>query len=369
MQAAQLICPVDHVKAIFPFPSHHLQPVIDFISNNMPLPAEDMPFPVGTVTSDGRLDMCKQQLGVQGIELVATALKSNRVIKHLLLGTNAFGNPGADAVANLIAANNTIETVYLGCNYIEQTGCKAICEALEENQSVKSIWFKRNPVGAESMSSIIKLLSKNKQIRTLDLVNTCAGNGFHTLLEYMEENDTIERLYLSGNYFTADTMKYVNKMLVRNKHLKSLYVSVNDIGDDGVETLIPGLTSNTSLEELSLASCGIADKGMQLLFTSLKANNRIKSLDLGYAPSTRALGAKANQLSPEAAGLLIEFVSEQNRIMHLNLCKMNITETDKHILKEEIEKREGGSVTMNGYQSKRIYPVHPDSKAIKSVYR
>lgn len=369
MQTAPILCPVDHVTMTFPFPQHHLQPVIDFINSNAPLPATDTAFPVGTITPDGRLDLCKQKLGVAGIQLVAAALKNNRVIKHLLLGTNAFGNPGATAVAELIAVNNTIETVYLGCNYIEQAGCKAICEALQENTSVKSVWFKRNPIGAESMPAIIELLRKNSNIRTVDLVNTGAGEGFHTLLEYLAENDTVERLYLSGNYLTAAAMKYVGKMLSVNKHLKSLYVSVNNIGDEGVAELAPGLINNTSLKDLSLASCGITGKGMELLFTALRANNNIKSLDLGYAASTKALGAKANELSSAAAKLLVEYITTQTNLKNLNLGKMSLFEDHSNILRSVIEERNAGHLHMNGYQSKSRYAAHPDSRAIKSVYR
>lgn len=147
MQNQPIICPVEYVKKDFPFTRQELQPVLDFLYANQPLPALDLPFPVGTVTADGRLDMCKRQLGIEGIQLVTNALKHNHTVKHILLGTNAFGNTGATAVADMLKVNSTVETVYLGCNYIEDEGCAAICEALEQNQTVKSTWFKRNPVG------------------------------------------------------------------------------------------------------------------------------------------------------------------------------------------------------------------------------
>ncbi|MCS3796473.1 hypothetical protein [Niastella sp. OAS944] len=367
MQPNQILCPVDYVKADFPFPQQNLQPVIDFLNSNAPLPEANTAFPVGTITVDGRLDMCKQQLGIRGLELVAAPLMNNQVVKHLLLGTNAFGNTGAAAVAELVAANSSIETVYLGCNYIEQEGCKAICEAVEASPNVKSIWFKRNPIGAESMPAIIKMLAGNKQLRTLDLVNTCAGEGFHLLFEYMENNDSVERLYLSGNYLTATAMKYAGKMLAHNKHLRSLYLSVNNIGDEGVAELVPGLAVNTTLEELSLASCGITGKGMELLFTTLKANSNLKSLDLGYAPSTKVLGAKANELSAASAALLVAFIERQPSLINLNLGKMNLPEAERNKLIEEMSKR-NGSLEMSRYQS-GAYPAHEDSKAIKSVYR
>jgi len=368
MQPDQILCPVDKVKADFPFPLQNLQPVIDFLNSNAPLPVTNTAFPVGTITTDGRLDMCKQQLGIRGLELVAAPLMNNQVVKHLLLGTNAFGNTGAAAVAELVAANHSIETVYLGCNYIEQEGCQAICEAVEASHNVKSIWFKRNPIGAESMPAIIKMLSGNKQLRTLDLVNTCAGEGFHRLFEYMENNDSVERLYLSGNYLTATNMKYVSKMVARNKHLKSLYLSVNNIGDEGIAELIPGLAISATLEDLSLASCGITGKGMELLFTTLQANCNLKSLDLGYAPSTKVLGAKANELSAASAALLVAFIEEKPNLINLNLGKMNLPEVDRNKLIEEMNKR-NGSFEMSRYRSERTYPAHEDSKAIKSVYR
>ncbi|OQP46824.1 hypothetical protein A4H97_04695 [Niastella yeongjuensis] len=368
MQPNQIHCPVDHVKADFPFPQKNLQPVIDFLNSNAPLPAINTAFPVGTITADGRLDMCKQQLGIRGLEQVAIPLMNNQVVKHLLLGTNAFGNVGAAAVAKLVAANHSIETVYLGCNYIEQEGCKAICEAVEVSPSVKSIWFKRNPIGAESMPAIIKMLSGNKQLRTLDLVNTRAGEGFYILFEYMEQNDSVERLYLSGNFLTANTMKYVGKMLARNKHLKSLYLSVNNIGDEGVAALIPGLAVNSTLEELSLASCGITGKGMELLFTTLQTNDNLKSLDLGYAPSTKVLEAKANELSDASAALLVELIERRPNLINLNLGKMSLPEVERNRLIEAMSRR-NGSLEMSRYQSEKTYPAHADSIAIKSVYR
>lgn len=325
MQNHPVVCPVDYVKDTFPFHRSDLDPVLAYLENNQPLPVTNLVFPVGTVTTDGRLDMCKQQLGVEGVQLVAAALRQNTQIKHILMGTNAFGNPGAKAVADLVSVNHTIETVYLGCNYIEQAGAAALCEALSGNQSVKSMWLKRNPIGSQSMKNIVQLLQQNPHLRTLDLVNTCAGEGFLTLLEYLKENRTVERLYLSGNYLTADMMIPVSDMLIANKHLKSLFLSVNNIGDKGVAHLVRGLQQNTTLEQLSLSSCGIEAEGMQLLHDLLSARPYLKWIDLGYAPSTKALGAKGNLP------------------LHLSAMKDFPASTGDF--------------------------VHPDSKAIKSVYR
>lgn len=353
-----ILCPVDQVIHHF---EGDLQPVLDFLLSNQPLPSTDKVFPVGTITADGRLDMCKQKLGVAGITRVTAALQKNQVIKHVLLGTNAFGNPGAMEIGALLKINTTIETVYLGCNYIESEGCKAICEALEQNNTVKSLWFKRNPIGAESIPSLIRLLQRNKNIRTLDLVNTGRGEGIPELLQYLGSNISIERLYISGNYLTAQTMKFVSDMLMENKHLRSLYVSVNDFGNEGVENLLPGLIVNTTLKELSLASSGITDEGVQQLCAALKIHNSLNMLDLGYAASTRAVGAKANKIAAEGAAAIMELSALQS----LNLTRTGFPkDMIQHIIQKDIP-----HVVVDGMPAKGVGYMHPDSRAIKSVYR
>lgn len=107
---------------------------------------------------------------------------------------------------------------------------------------------------------------------------------------------------------------------------------------------------------------------MELLFTALQANNTIKSLDLGYAPSTKVLGAKANELSAAAATLLVEFIERKPHLINLNLGKMSLPEVERNKLIKAMNKR-NGSLEMSRYQSEKTYPAHADSKAIKSVYR
>lgn len=354
-----IICPVDHVIEEC---QGDLQPVIDFIATNQPLPATDKVFPVGTVTADGRLDLCKQKLGIQGMTRIAAALQQNHVIRHVLLGTNAFGNPGAMALAAVLRVNTTIETVYLGCNYMESTGCIALCEALEHNSTVKSIWFKRNPIGADSIPAIIRLLEQNHHIRTLDLVNTCVGEALHDLLHYLGNNHTLERLYLSGNHLTAATMVHVNQMLLQNKHLKALFLSVNNFGDEGVKALIPGLSENKTLKEVSFASCGVSDEGVQLLCHALANNPNLVMLDLGYAPSTRVLGAAANQVAAGGVAAIMQL----SYLESLNLTRTSLSADLRALLtaQENIP-----HVVMDGMPRKGDMIIHPDSKAIKSVYR
>jgi Ran GTPase-activating protein (RanGAP) involved in mRNA processing and transport len=360
----KIICPVIN-SDISPILLENIEPIIQYLKSNQNLPDFPLIFPIGTVTDDGRLDLCKQNLGVDGAAIIVNALKNNPSVKHLLLGTNKIGNEGAKALTDVIQQNTALETLYLGCNNIESEGAIAICAALEENKDIKSLWFKRNPIGKESVPALIQLLKKNKNIRTLDLVNTCLEDGFYDLFDYLKENNSIERLYLSGNYLTPEHCAALAKTLIHNTSINALFLSVNDFGDAGVKELAQGLAQNNTLEELSLASCGINELGILELIKGLSNNKNLINLDLGFSPSTRVLKSKANQISDKAAAELVEFIELSPNLAFINLVKTNISAA----FKIQFAELKNKTIFMDGFTNKNTFILHPDAKAIKSMYR
>jgi Ran GTPase-activating protein (RanGAP) involved in mRNA processing and transport len=359
------ICPVIETD-IATVSFDQIKPVLQFLESNDALPETSLVFPIGTVTNDGRLDLCKQNLGADGASMIVGALKQNQSVKHLLLGTNGIGNEGAKVLSEAISQNHTLETLYLGCNYIESEGAIAICEALEDNKDIKSVWFKRNPIGKDSVPALINLLKKNKNIRTLDLVNTGLADGFCDLFDYFKENTRIERLYLSGNYLTPPQyMAHLAAVLAHNKTLKALFVSVNNFGDEGAALLAKGLAQNTTLEELSVASCGLKEAGIVCLLEALASNKNLKHLDFGYASSTRVLQSKGNEISDVSAQRLLEFIENSPQLASLNLSKTRIPNTYKDIFASFTHI----NIRIDGFKNSKTVEPHPDSKAIKSVYR
>jgi Ran GTPase-activating protein (RanGAP) involved in mRNA processing and transport len=364
MKEQKTICPVIETE-IASVSFEKIEPVLHFLESNNALPETSFVFPIGTVTNDGRLDLCKQNLGADGARMIVGALKQNQSVKHLLLGTNKIGNQGAIDLSEAIAHNNTLETLYLGCNYIESEGAIALCEALEQNTDIKSVWFKRNPIGKDSVPALINLLKKNKNIRTLDLVNTGLEDGFCDLFDYFKENTCIERLYLSGNYLTPQYIAHLADVLEHNKTLKALFVSVNNFGDEGASHLAKGLAKNTTLEELSVASCGLKEVGIISLLDALVCNKNFKHLDLGYASSTRVLQSKGNEISDLAAQRLLKFIENAPQLASVNLAKTRIPNTYKHIFANFTHI----NIRIDGFKNPKTIEPHPDSKAIKSVYR
>src|SRR5438105_415879 len=78
-----------------------LEPLLRRLRDNTPIPGPQT-FPRGTLLADGRLDLCKQDLGPGGARAVAAALRHNTRVRHLLLGADGLGTEGARAVAELV---------------------------------------------------------------------------------------------------------------------------------------------------------------------------------------------------------------------------------------------------------------------------
>ncbi|MCB9652537.1 MAG: hypothetical protein H6729_00195 [Deltaproteobacteria bacterium] len=104
-----------------PCAAAELMPLLDFLGKNH-RPEEQKRFPRGVVMPDGRLDLCKQQLGPQGVELVCRALRGNTTMTSPLVGADFMGDQGARHLANLVVENASLETLFLGCNGITPTG-------------------------------------------------------------------------------------------------------------------------------------------------------------------------------------------------------------------------------------------------------
>lgn len=377
----EIICPVtksyhssDEVLA-------EIKPLVEFLKNGDSAEQEQT-FPRGTVTSDLRLDLCKQNIGIEGCALIADSLRENKTIKSLLLGTDGIGDAGAEKIAELIKHNQTLETIYLGCNDIRAKGAEALAAAIEENQSVKGLWLKRNPIGTGGAQKLAQILKKNTALKVLDLVNTdLKPEGIAEILDTLiNHNRSIERLYLGGNKIAA--AEDFKKLLASNNALKSLMLNVNSLGDGGAFEIAEGLKLNRNLEELGLASNNIGLTGAKALLESLNSHPNLRNLDLGYAPSTRVLGAERNDLGDEFAIYLRDFLSANPPLHLLNLSKTGITQKGFAIIEEGLRQNTNlCGLKINGKlsesakeklqeNSRRInYQSAPEIKAIKSVYR
>ncbi|CAF1380591.1 unnamed protein product, partial [Didymodactylos carnosus] len=161
-------------QPLMPRPLEELEPLLEHLSLDKDGPVDDkqsIVFPRGAIMTGGRLDLCKQIVGPDGIRPLLNAMEHSSVIHRLLLGNNSVGMVGAEAIADYIRNNHDskIDTWYIACNKFDSNCMALICDSLISDTKVKALWLKRNPILAAGAVHVSKMLSLNKYLQILDL--------------------------------------------------------------------------------------------------------------------------------------------------------------------------------------------------------
>lgn len=288
---------------------------------------------------DGRLDLCKQDLGVAGCHELTQALQGHPHVHSLMLGTDAIGDQGARAVANLIPTTPNLETVYLGCNAISAEGVAHLAAAVAESPQVQALWMKRNPIGPAGIRRLADMLKDAPHLRTLDLVHTQMDlESLEYLVDALVSSAGIERLYLGGNALDSRVASSLKHLLEKPGRLIGLYLNVNKLGDAGLEVLSEGMLHNTTLREWGLGSNGLSPVAGDILAPVLRSHPGLERLELGRSPSTKVLGASPNDLGDGGVYSLAGALPFATGLRHLELDGNGVTSFGQEVLAEMIRR-------------------------------
>ncbi|MET9224368.1 ribonuclease inhibitor [Lentzea sp. NPDC003310] len=346
---------------------------------------ERLDFPTGTALPDGRLDLCKQDLGPTGAALVAQALRPG-VVKHLLLGTDGLGDGAADVAGE--AVQREVETLYLGCNGITAGGACRLADNLAlspQASRVTGIWLKRNPIGDGDAAAA--LVESARSLRTLDLVQTgldatAMARLVGAVIAAKAAGRPVERLYVGGNPLGPAGATHLAALLAADA-VSELYVSAAGLGDEGAHTIADALLPGR-LRRISLASNGIGPLAAARVVAAA-ARAGVEVCDLGRVKAAGVLGAEDNRLDADATtAIAAALASGPHGLRHLVLSNTGIGSQAAHRLLDGarravtptrfvLSKGIAGSVKRRldalSAEVPALPPVHPDVEAVRSVHR
>ncbi|GAA2797178.1 hypothetical protein GCM10010441_22970 [Kitasatospora paracochleata] len=383
------------VPGVVPRPAADLAPLLAWLRAGVPADRR-IDFPAGTALPDGRLDLCKQQLGPDGARLVAEAVAETageragqdgpRPVRHLLLGTDGLGDEGAAEVSSR-AAGAEVHTLYLGCNGITAAGACRIADSLRASpQTVQALWLKRNPLGVRAGQAAAELIEAAERLRTLDLVQTgLDAAGLALLVDAaLAGGRGFERLFLGGNPLGPEGGRQLARLVVAGT-AEELYASAAGLGDEGASALAEALARAPygRLKRLSLASSGIGPAAAARVVAAAAAAG-VELLDLGRVRAAAVLAAPDNRIDLAAAGAIGEaLAAAPHRLGHLVLTDTGIRSREAHRLLDlapgaaaatryVFGKGVAGSVRRRLAEFSAHLPppaVAPDVAAVRSVHR
>ncbi|PWK71353.1 leucine rich repeat (LRR) protein [Streptomyces sp. CG 926] len=354
-----------------------LDPLLARLAADRPVETDET-FPLGTLRTDGRVDLCKQGLGPAGAARLLPVAATSTHARHLLLGTNAIGDTGAGTLAEALVGDHGLHTLYLGCNRIGPDGVGALAGALGDDTDVRALWLKRNPLFVDGARTLAALLRRNTTLRTLDLVNTGIGaEGVRLLLDALSEREQpLERLFLGGNGLGPDAAPLL-AALIREAGVRELYAPANHLGDEGAATLAAAAADSPHPVRLGLGGNGIGAAGARALAASLGG---IEALDLGRTLSERSLGSPGNHPGDEGAYALAAALPgsplRRLELRHTGLtgrgAKSLLAAVPADSALEYVGLGPGLPRRVKRSFTERLRPAreaHPDVRAIGSVYR
>ncbi|MCP3140484.1 DUF924 family protein [Pyxidicoccus xibeiensis] len=318
-----------------------LGPLLTHLRENLGV-SQQTAFSKGTLTTDGRLDLCKQVVGPGGIRPLLDAMRSTQRVKRLLLGNNIVGDGGAAAIAEFLRErkDSPLECWYIAGNQIGPEGISHVCDALMQDSKVTSLWLKRNPLKAAGMRPLAGLLRHNRTLAVLDLVNCgLLDEGLEVLLGALMgqgANKTLKHLYLGTNGITAASAPRIARFLREDCALESLYLSCNRLGDEGVAQIAEGLAANRSLTRVSLASNRVGPQGAAALAEALTGHPSIALLDLGFTKATVAVGELGNFIGDDGARALARMLKHNTALRSLDLLHNFISQVGVNHLRDAL---------------------------------
>ena len=318
-----------------------MQPLYEWLDKNTAFTEQDLKFLRGTVTTDGRLDLCKQVIGPQGVAPLLDSMRGNTHIERLLLGNNVIGDSGGPLIAEFIRSGQSpLNVWYIAGNNFSATGVKPICEALHNDSQVRALWLKRNPLKSEAMIHMGELMRVNTRIEVLDLLNCgLLDEGVRLLFESLAHNTTLKHLYLSANGISPTGLAHIASYLSTGKSsLETLFLGGNRIGDEGARILSQGLTHDKKLVRLNLTSSRIGAQGMKHLAEALEGHPSLSVLDLGYMRATMDLGELGNYIEDEGAFYLSKLIPSLSKLVSLSITHNHLTHTGMRFVVDAIKK-------------------------------
>ncbi|XP_046564950.1 leucine-rich repeat-containing protein 73-like [Haliotis rubra] len=152
----------------------------------------------------------------------------------------------------------------------DQQRIELLAQALRKNKLLKSLHIHGNPIGDEGLKVIAEALSYNSHVTTLDVGDCDLGDAaiqhLRLLLMPTAEQEGLSELGLSANTRISEAGWASLAMTVAHSpNLRRIFLDYNNLGNIGASSLVVGVAANQQIEVLDLEGTGVTEETAQLL--------------------------------------------------------------------------------------------------------
>jgi len=219
-------------------------------------------------------DTCASPL--EAIEL-ASMLQFNQTLQRLSLNNNQLGDEGAICLAQGLGSNDTLRELEVAFNAIGDEGCKALAEA---GTSLQSLVLEYNHVGVNGAEALAVAIANAPWKRLSLACNQLGDDGLGALADGLAAPMTcLERLDVSENGIFHRGVTSLVAALEQNDTLEELFLGNNMIGAEAIAGYLK--SPRSSLRRLHMTNCRLDNEAIRSIAEALHQNKSLRFIDLG----------------------------------------------------------------------------------------
>eukprot|EP00455_Lapot_gusevi_P003253 TRINITY_DN11333_c0_g1_i6.p1 TRINITY_DN11333_c0_g1~~TRINITY_DN11333_c0_g1_i6.p1 ORF type:complete len:717 (-),score=106.78 TRINITY_DN11333_c0_g1_i6:52-2202(-) len=168
----------------------------------------------------------------RGVLEFSLALRDNRTLLILDLEGNDIGDEGIEVIADSLLYNRTLTQLNVASNRIEVAGGQALAYALSQNNVLSVLDLSQNPIKNLSAIAFAEALVSNQSLSSLDLCSCkIADDGAIALASALASNQKLplRKFRIRDNYISRNAGHIISEELAKNRSLTSVDFRGNQI--------------------------------------------------------------------------------------------------------------------------------------------
>lgn len=190
-------------------------------------------------------------------------IKQSCIHSSICLDNMKLVDQDMEIIVKQVIVNKQCNFISLQSNKFTSIGASILADALNDNTTLEMLYLGNNFISDDGVYFLSNALSlKNNVLKTLVLQkNRITDKGTKCLAEMLKINDTLLWLYLGENQISDEGVRILADTLENHNHtLEMLVLSSNkSVTDLSVNYLLPMIKSNQSLKKLWIDDCNISE--------------------------------------------------------------------------------------------------------------
>ena len=225
------------------------------------------------------LRLSGNRLTTSGMVTIAKELSKISTLKMLNIRHNLITEDAADAIRSLLESNNSIEKLYVGHNKLNM-GVLKIVKALKCTSSLKVLDFNCNNASSKIADELAEVINSNR-LQKLWLANSSLRLYGRKIVHSLSMSTELTGLNLSGNYMPEEIADDLAEYINNNNCLQDLRLSGNRLTTTGIITIAKSLRKLSTLKVLNISSNLITEEAADAIVSVILSNNELEELYFG----------------------------------------------------------------------------------------